>query len=97
MPVVGVSRDKLFQRLGDEYTRFCALLTFQHLDDVQQSVIARPQQFLKSTCMCAAESEMDAAERKFDELCFQYGIELDDVVRCEAFKTHLISCACAPR
>lgn len=24
MPVVGVSRDKLFQRLGVEYTRFCA-------------------------------------------------------------------------
>lgn len=27
---------------------------------------------------------MGAAEKKFDELCFQYGIELDDVVRFAA-------------
>eukprot|EP00193_Tetraselmis_chui_P015255 CAMPEP_0177794518 /NCGR_PEP_ID=MMETSP0491_2-20121128/25697_1 /TAXON_ID=63592 /ORGANISM="Tetraselmis chuii, Strain PLY429" /LENGTH=609 /DNA_ID=CAMNT_0019317197 /DNA_START=43 /DNA_END=1872 /DNA_ORIENTATION=+ len=38
MPVVGVNRDDLFQRLGREYT-----------------------------------------EEEFDELCFEYGIELDDV------------------
>jgi Phe-tRNA synthetase beta subunit B1 domain len=24
---------------------------------------------------------MEVAEKKFDELCFEYGIELDDVVR----------------
>jgi hypothetical protein len=76
MPVVGVNRDALFKALGKEYSE----------TGRTRGVHARHQ--LHRSCSWRAPSAITApwfapaAEEEFDALCFEYGIELDDVVRC---------------
>lgn len=85
MPVIGVGRDKLFQRLGDEFTCFGAAHAA-----LRTSTRYRRVTWYRSGACLAGESQMDEAEKKFDELCFQYGIELDDVVCCRR-QLHLLA------
>jgi hypothetical protein len=78
MPVIGVNRAKLFERLGQEYEQFSA-------PPLQCAPCAAPKrgETLKpnKSLVCAADAQMDQAEEHFNDLCFKYGIELDDVVR----------------
>lgn len=75
MPVVGVNRDALFRALGREYSEHrgaspCA-------SGAHAAISACPP----SSPPSAAPRRPHAAEEEFEELCFEYGIELDDVVR----------------
>ena len=69
MPIVSVGRDKLFDALGRTYSEFSFAV------DVcikwALCLVLHPD---VSHCPRAAEEE-------FQALCFEYGIELDDVVR----------------
>lgn len=68
MPVVGVNRDRLFRALGEEYS------------ELYMPVIWRSYFFMLWELISISLASF-AAEEEFDELCFEYGIELDDVVR----------------
>jgi len=69
MPVVSVGRDKLFAALGRTYSAH------------------RPTTYSTASSLAllldtsARRVRPGAAEDEFDKLCFEYGIELDDVVR----------------
>jgi hypothetical protein len=66
MPTVGVTRDELFEKLGENYgskpNTLCPEGNFLVLQRISKFIW-----FL-------------AADEAFDKLCFEYGIELDDVV-----------------
>ena len=71
MPVVSVGRDRLFKALGKHYSKATAVCkTPRH--DVPE---VEPFYLLQVTTGVLA-----AAEDEFQQLCFEYGIELDDVV-----------------
>jgi hypothetical protein len=68
MPIVGVNRDKLFEALGETFSKcICRLksLAYVACPDADNVPLTVP---------------FSAAEEQFDALCFEYGIELDDVV-----------------
>lgn len=69
MPVVGVNRDKLFAALGQTFSKLSTLtmmpISSFHWSNLYVSNIIH---------------SYNAAEKEFEELCFEYGIELDDVV-----------------
>ena len=71
MPVVSVGRDRLFKALGRSYSKATAARKTPHFD-VQE---VEPFDLLPT-----APDLLAAAEDEFQQLCFDYGIELDDVV-----------------
>ena len=90
MPVVGVNRDALFKALGRNYSeRLPASSGPRGAHAPSPPAPARP-------APAAAPRPPPAAEEEFEELCFEYGIELDDVVRRRrppACRRHLLRLA----
>ena len=66
MPVVGVGRDLLFQALGKTYSKMLHAKRHLHTKSQYDSKVL-------IVCLLTADDE-------FQDLCFEYGIELDDVV-----------------
>ena len=66
MPVVGVGRDLLFQALGKTYSKMLQAKRHSHIKSQYESEVL-------TVCLLTADDE-------FQDLCFEYGIELDDVV-----------------
>jgi hypothetical protein len=64
MPTISIKRDELFAVLQKTYSKWRASKT--------------------STVMSSARPSLNflffSADEEFDELCFQYGLELDEVV-----------------
>eukprot|EP00882_Tetradesmus_deserticola_P025163 GHRQ01027623.1.p2 GENE.GHRQ01027623.1~~GHRQ01027623.1.p2 ORF type:complete len:100 (-),score=13.97 GHRQ01027623.1:75-374(-) len=84
MPIVGVNRDRLFEALGRKYSEprdrpqaaACTLLV---------QLECHCSTLLLTSCVSAI-----AADEEFDQLCFEYGIELDDVVSI----SFMLNCQC---
>ena len=68
MPTIAVPRDALFEALGKSYSEFIII----HMNVYVCVVLL----LLLLLCVSVADEE-------FDELCFEFGIELDEVVSCE--------------
>lgn len=66
MPVVNCVRDELFQKLGENFGA-------KPGKDSKEG-----NQTLNSCILGFADAS--SADEAFDQLCFEYGIELDDVV-----------------
>ncbi|KAG6510882.1 hypothetical protein ZIOFF_028927 [Zingiber officinale] len=65
MPTVSVGRDRLFAALGETYSNSHSIL---------------PVSFFLVVCVAAYFSVLTiSAQEEFEELCFKFGIELDDV------------------
>lgn len=91
MPIVSVGRDKLFQSLGRHYSE-------KHPPEPSPSEILVPSSFHTDYALkfragsirilmgghAALINMFCAAEEEFQALCFDYGIELDDVVSCSS-------------
>lgn len=73
MPVVSVGRDKLFDALGKTYSKCDAAA----LSLTAQTHNSRCTTRVIIVLLCSGQEE-------FEILCFDYGIELDDVVSCRA-------------
>ncbi|KAK9107129.1 hypothetical protein Syun_023140 [Stephania yunnanensis] len=74
MPKISVGRDLLFQALGTTYSthRFFLLITL-FISFFSNSSISLVQFHLTFSFLCIA------AQDEFDELCLEFGLELDDV------------------
>lgn len=71
MPIVGVNRDRLFEALGRKYSESRGRLQAQAGLSLQHTAAHQH---------CYPAVPATAADEEFDQLCFEYGIELDDVV-----------------
>jgi len=75
MPTVDIKRDLLFKAIGKEYSKFvCYLSSLAHV--LQTTYPWRPvNQLTRWVFICYS------ADEEFEELCFDFGLELDEVVR----------------
>lgn len=67
MPTIGVKRDALFEKLGRSYSEYRGA----HCCSTQPN----------NPGSLPTPLSISSADEEFDQLCFEYGIELDDVVR----------------
>lgn len=87
MPTVGVNRDKLFEKLGRVYSK--CRRPRAYAEAAARLYVAHNQTHLQTRLsmeILALYSSLwagNAADEEFDHLCFEYGIELDDVVSGE--------------
>lgn len=72
MPTVSVGRDRLFQAIGQTYSNHSRS---RHFPSPLPILSFSLQQFLDAISIF-----LIAAQEEFEALCFEFGIELDDVV-----------------
>lgn len=92
MPVVSVNRDALFAALGRTYSKSPSAYSRRHLAVHKSCCALLPTQSAGTWLHPGAIYQLETAEKRqyclllfaaqeeFEDLCFEYGVELDDVV-----------------
>lgn len=75
MPTINIKRDLLFKALGKTYCKLC--ISFINLSRIFD-------RYLKTLCTVIS------ADEEFQDLCFKFGLELDEVVCVSLINQYLL-------
>ena len=90
MPTVSIGRDRLFEALGKTYSQL-TLSTSNHNFFLYLNSFIGDIDHVVLVCI----ESISTAQEEFEELCFSFGIELDDVVSaCISFSFWLLILKC---